>query len=182
MRRDQLEHLLRAAGGVTGLKRFVVIGSQSILGWLPTKAPAEALQSMEADLLPIDDETKADFISGALGEMSSFDETFGYHADGVTLQTATLPEGWQNRLKRIKNANTMGVSGDCLEPHDLLVAKYVAGREKDRFFCKALAKTPYVAGQVVLQRLQITDIPQAKRDAIISLIFADFELAPDTKI
>ena len=49
MRRHELEHLIRAAAAITNEYEIVVIGSQSILGAVPD-APAELLQSMEADM------------------------------------------------------------------------------------------------------------------------------------
>ena len=51
MKRHQLEHLLRAAGSVSGLDRVIVIGSQSILGARPD-AP-EALGEIVADKLKV---------------------------------------------------------------------------------------------------------------------------------
>ena len=59
MRRDQLEHIIRAAAAVTGENEFIVVGSQAILGQYPD-APAPLLISMEADLYdrpPEDDST-----------------------------------------------------------------------------------------------------------------------------
>src|SRR4051794_21054519 len=44
------------------------------------------------------------------------------------------PEGWRNRLVEIRNENTRGAKGLCLEIHDLLIAKLIAGREKDLAF------------------------------------------------
>jgi hypothetical protein len=32
MKRDQVEHILRAAGAITGRKEWVIVGSQAILG------------------------------------------------------------------------------------------------------------------------------------------------------
>ena len=49
MRRDQLEHIIRAAADITKETHFIVIGSQAILGQYPA-APGELLVSMEADL------------------------------------------------------------------------------------------------------------------------------------
>ena len=49
MRRDELEHVLRAAGAITGVSTWVIVGSQAILGALPD-APAELLVSQEVDL------------------------------------------------------------------------------------------------------------------------------------
>jgi hypothetical protein len=59
---------------------------------------------VEADLAVFDDPDGelADRISGAIGELSSFDQAFGYHADGVGLETAILPAGWQARLTLVE--------------------------------------------------------------------------------
>jgi len=42
MKRHELEHVLRAASGITGLEDIVVVGSQAILGQFP-QAPDEVL-------------------------------------------------------------------------------------------------------------------------------------------
>lgn len=59
---------------------------------------------MEADLAVLGDpdDELADRISGAIGELSSFDVSFGYHADGVGLETAILPAGWRERLTLVE--------------------------------------------------------------------------------
>ncbi len=64
MRRDQLEHLIRAAGHALGVDEVIVIGSQAVLASVPFGLPVEAVRSIEADILPIDDpdEAKADLI------------------------------------------------------------------------------------------------------------------------
>ena len=54
-------------------------------------------------------------VDGAIGEGSRFHEQYGYYAQGVAPDTATLPRGWQRRLVRIANANTDGFIGLCLE-------------------------------------------------------------------
>ncbi len=51
MNREQLEHVIRAAGAVCGDSEVVIIGSQAILGQYP-HAPIELLISMEAYLFP----------------------------------------------------------------------------------------------------------------------------------
>ena len=133
MRRDQLEHLIRAAGHALGVDEVIVIGSQAILASVPLGLPVEAVRSIEADILPIDDpdETKADLIDGLIGEASMFQETHGIYAQGVGQHTARLPEGWRDRLVALHNENTGGVTGWCLEPHDVCVSKLLAGRPKD---------------------------------------------------
>ena len=55
---------------------------------------------MEADIAFFDDpaDAKADQVDGAIGELSAFHETFGYYAQGVSVSTAVLPEGWRDRV------------------------------------------------------------------------------------
>lgn len=51
MTRDELEHAIRASCDVADESTVVVFGSQAILAQYP-RAPAELLQSMEADIAP----------------------------------------------------------------------------------------------------------------------------------
>jgi len=133
MKRADLEHILRASKGATGETEFIIVGSQSILGRHPD-APRVLRQSMELDIYPKERPDLSPEIEGSLGRYSQFDTTFGYHADGVGPETATLPAGWEDRLVRVCNENTGGATGWCLEPHDLAYAKLAARREKDVAF------------------------------------------------
>jgi hypothetical protein len=137
MKRSDLEHILRASKGVTGETEFIVIGSQAILGPFPD-APRMLRQSMEADLYPRYRPELSDLIEGSLGRYSQFDQTFGYWADGVSPDTATLAEGWEQRLTPLSNENTGGAIGWCLDPHDLAISKLAARREKDLAYVAAL--------------------------------------------
>lgn len=139
MNRAHLEHLIRAAGAIADDDDLVVIGSQSILGQFPDP-PASLTASMEADLYPRHHPERADDIDGAIGEGSSFHELYGYYAQGVGPETATLPTGWESRLVPLSTPGTRGVTGWCLEAHDLAVGKLVAGREKDLAFVHELAR------------------------------------------
>ena len=121
MTRQELEHIIRAAADVTGQNKLIVIGSQAILGQYPD-APEELLVSMEADLYAPDAPELSDYIDGALGPDTLFDKTHGYHADGVSPSTASLPAGWDERLTPICNPNTNGATGWCIETHDIAVA------------------------------------------------------------
>lgn len=173
MRRSDLEHLIRAAGAISGSKRVIVIGSQSILGQFPSGAPARATLSVEADLLPIDAPEMADLITGTIGELSAFHDSWGYFGDGVSIDTAVLPQDWQSRLIPIDNENTNGYVGLCLEVHDLLISKYVAGREKDREFCRAVAEAGLVSPQILRERLISTEVESQRRDLIFAWIDSD---------
>lgn len=174
MRRDQLEHLIRAAGAISGSRRVIVIGSQAILGQYPVGAPARATLSMEADLLPIEAPEMADMLTGSLGELSPFHHTFGYYGEGVSLKTATLPPGWQDRLVAIDDPNTNGYVGLCLEPHDLLLSKYFAGRDKDHEFCRAVVEAGLARREVLRGRLAQMTIAATDRERIERQIDADF--------
>jgi hypothetical protein len=174
MQRDQLEHLIRAAGAISGSRRVIVIGSQAILGQYPTGAPARATLSMEADLLPLDALDMSEMLSGSLGELSPFHNTFGYYGDGVSLTTATLPAGWKDRLVAIDNPNTNGYIGLCLELHDLLLSKYFAGRDKDHEFCRAVVQARLANRDVLRQRLVEMPIDEANRARIERRIAMDF--------
>jgi hypothetical protein len=171
--REQLEHIIRAACTVADDDELIVIGSQSVLGQYPA-APAELTQSLEADVYPKNHPDRADLIDGSLGELSMFHHTFGYYADGVGETTATLPRGWAERLIPISNANTLGKIGWCLEVHDLLISKYVAGRDKDRRFTAAAARHGLADLATVLERLQQTDLADEQRQRVRQVIERDF--------
>jgi len=130
MRRAELEHVIRAAAAVAEDEEIVVIGSQAILGQFPD-APDSLLVSREADVYPRNHPERSDEIDGSLGDGSYFDSTYGYYAHAVGPETATAPAGWEERLVEIRNPNTGGATGWCLEVHDLLLSKCVAGRGRD---------------------------------------------------
>lgn len=139
MNAEQLQHLLRAAAVITGEKEFIIIGSQSILGSHPD-APRSLRKSIEADTYPKKHPEKSIEIDGAIGELSAFHQQFGYYAHGVAQDTATLPEGWENRLVEFEVGDLAGTIGLCLEPHDLAFSKLAAGRGKDIGFIRELLK------------------------------------------
>jgi hypothetical protein len=157
MKRHELEHLIRASGAITGADEIIVIGSQAILGAWPD-SPEALLRSSEADLFTLRDPKDADLIDGSIGEGSPFHETFGYYAQGVWLDTATLPAGWQERLVAICNENTRRVTARCLDPHDLAVSKLVAGREKDGEFIVEMLRAGMLDQDIVVQRIGMLPI------------------------
>lgn len=136
MQRSELEHLLRAAGEILDERQFIVIGSQSILGKYPN-APEELLRSREADLIAKNRPGRSRMLE-AIGEASRFYETYGYYVDPVDSRTAVLPRDWKSRLVNISSPDTNGVTGLCLDPHDLFISKLAAWRDKDIEFVKAM--------------------------------------------
>ena len=162
MQRPQLEHIIRAAAGITGAPEFVIIGSQAVLGQFPD-APAELLVSIEADVFTLRDPSDADLIEGSIGEGSPFHRTFGYYAHGVAVDTAFLPADWRERLVPVRNNNTGGGTGLCLEIHDLAVSKLVAGREKDLEFVAGLFRHNLARVEAVRERLAATPVNGTRR-------------------
>lgn len=143
MTREELEHIIRASADITDQYEFVIVGSQSMLGAVPHPEKAFTV-SMEADIYPLNAPELAEQIDGAIGEGSQFHLTHGYYAQGVGPDTATLPQDWMQRVHRVQNSNTNGRVGYCLDLLDLFLSKAVAGRDKDREFCKALLEHGYV--------------------------------------
>lgn len=180
MTRDQLEHVLRASASVlidTGSREtnqeLVVLGSQAILGQYP-QAPAVFLRSMEADLYPLHEPELADAIDGAIGELSTFHDTYGYYAQGVGPETATLPGGWIERVIRVQSGATGQAVGLCLEAHDLAISKYVAGREKDLSFTFAMARHGLTSKNVLIGRLRDTPVTDVIRTLVRQRIGTHF--------
>jgi hypothetical protein len=169
MRRDQLEHAIRTACQIIGTREVIVVGSQAILGtFREDQLPAAATMSVEVDILPIadgNDETArlADLIEGVAGELSPFEELYGFSIDGVDLQTSALPDGWRDRLVKVQNSNTAAPGGEpqyagwCLDKEDLCVAKLCAFREKDQNFVAALVRSALVDRETILTRLATVD-------------------------
>jgi hypothetical protein len=168
--RSNFEHLIAAAAEVTGETEFVVIGSQAILGSNP-EAPEALLRSMEADIFPLRAPELADDVDGALGDGSQFHATFGFYAHGVGPATAKPPAGWQDRLVRVNvparvAAQRTAVVAYCLEPHDLVLAKCAAGRERDWDFAKVALAEDVVNLATLLKRCESLPVAQSKRNTI----------------
>ena len=157
MQRPQLEHIIRAAAGITGATEIVIIGSQAVLGQFPN-APTELLVSIEADVFTFRHPDDADLIDGSIGEGSPFHQTFGYYAHGVAEDTAILPAGWKDRLIPVRNENTGSGCGLCLEVHDLAVAKecaFVAALLQQKLARRALIESRLRESSLSGERLEL---------------------------
>jgi hypothetical protein len=172
MKKQQVDHVLRAAGRITGAKQFIIIGSQSLHGKYPD-VPDEILTSFEVDLIAPKHSDRTEWLN-AMGVDSPFHVTFGYYADPVDVSTATLPRGWKGRLVNLPPGETEGVKGLCLEPHDLAIAKYAAAREKDLTFTHELARRGIVFEERLLSLLDQTPVDDDVRERIRGEIAIDF--------
>ena len=172
VKKSQLDHVLRAAGRITGDRQFIIIGSQSLHGKCPDLADA-ILKSIEADLIAANERDRTEWLN-AIGVDSPFHHSFGYYADPVDERTAVLPRGWKARLVRLAPGHTDGAIGLCLDPHDLAISKYVARREKDIVFNRELARMRLVGREKLIELLAVTPITEERKAAIRGYIQADF--------
>jgi hypothetical protein len=172
MKKHQVDHVLRAAGRITGEKQFIIVGSQALHGRHPALADS-IVQSAEVDLLAPGKPDRTEWVV-AIGAYSPFHEEFGYYADPVSEETATLPKGWKGRLVRLPPGDTAGIRGLCLDPHDLAISKYVAFRAKDLVFTRELARRGIISKEQVLTLLGHTKLSDDLRARIGARIAADF--------
>jgi hypothetical protein len=173
VKRAHLEHIIRAASTIADDDEIVVIGSQSLLAQFPD-APDDLLVSVEADVYPKNFPERTDLIDGSIGEGSPFHETFGYYAQGVGEETATLPRGARDRLVRIQNPNTRGATGWCLEIHDLVISKAVAGRA----FLASVARHKLAETSGVWERFAQTNLDEHARKVVRDRLTRAFGPAP----
>lgn len=169
MKKSQVEHVLRAASRICDDKEFVIIGSQSLHGKYPDMAD-DMMMSFEVDLIAKNRPGDTDFLN-TIGMDSRFHEEFGYYADPVDEKTAVLPRKWKERLVHLKldGADT-GLKAYCLEPHDLVVAKLAAGRDKDKIFIRELLRHNLVKLDVIGKRLAQTPVPPSQRASMTALL------------
>jgi hypothetical protein len=174
MRRQDLEHVVRAAADLTGERDIIVLGSQAILGSIDEDLlPIEATRSIEVDIaLPFDpDGSRADRVDGAIGELSRFQETFGYYSHVVGIDTAALPVDWRDRLVVLDTPRTSPGRGLCLEPHDLVASKLAAWRPKDREYAAALLESGLISRRSLQGRVRrLEGVSDARKRMILDWV------------
>lgn len=150
---SELAHVLRASSAIANETSFVLIGSQAILLLLDAPPP-DLLRSTEIDLYPSLNPEKSDLIDGAIGAHSTFHDTFGYHADGVGPESASLPKDWMDRAV----LSYVGeITAICPDLHDLTVSKCAAGRPKDADYVRVLFKHHLVKLDTLIERIALLD-------------------------
>ena len=175
MRLEHLYHVVAAAAQIVGEEEFVIVGSQSILGSYPD-APESLLRSQEADIYPRRAPDKAIDIEGVLGDGSRFHETFGYFAHAVGPETAKAPIGREDRLVDLEVPPRAGSAiravALCLEPHDLILSKLAANRERDWDFAKEALAARLVDPAILLDRVADLPVHRDLRTMIIASLRA----------
>lgn len=177
MRIHELAHILRAAKALTDEVIFTIVGSQAFLAQFPTVEtfPEEMVRSNEIDIWPTERPDLSDIIEGALGNGSSFHEHYGYHADGVSPETPTLPANWETRAIRLEGHPSMdGAVAICPEIHDLAASKIAAHRQKDLEWVDAGIRARLICPETLLERIMEIEIGSVYTEdhARISLAWA----------
>ena len=172
MKKQQLDHILRAAGTITGQKQFVIVGSQALHGKYPDLADG-IVMSVEVDLFAPKQPDATELLN-EIGVDSPFHVTYGFYADPVDEATAVLPKGWKGRLVNLPAGDTGGVRALCLEPHDLAISKYAVRRDKDRTFTRELARRGLVDREKLLALVEQTPVSAEIKERIRGDIASDF--------
>lgn len=89
------------------------------------------------------------------------------------MSTAILPTGWRDRLIVFETPDTALVRGLCLEPHDLVVSKLVAFRDKDREFAASLLHAGLVDTDLLQARIGLLNVQSATQDRLRAWLNAD---------
>jgi hypothetical protein len=67
---------------------------------------------------------------------------------------------------RVETASTEPGRGYLLEPHDCVVSKLIAGREKDYLFAAALIEAGLVDAAVISERIENVEVSDALRQRL----------------
>lgn len=169
MKKSQLELAWSAAGRIARDCEFIVFGSQSILGTV-AKSPKACLVSQEVDLYPRNHPQALALIVDALGRRSRFARENGFFVDCVTPDLAAFPDGWTERLTAFRTRRTEGVTGWCVELHDVAASKLAAGREKDLNYVRALLEASLVKSLILENRIATLPVNQNHRAATVALV------------
>ncbi len=69
-----------------------------------------------------------------------------------------------------QDKNTAGVTAWCLEIHDLIISKYVAGRERDLEFASEAIIQGLVQEKILRERVSMLHVEESVKDRIIKII------------
>lgn len=173
MKRSELQTALRAAARVARQSEFILIGSQAIHAHCH-RPPAEVLLSQECDLYPRTHPEVANLLDTELGRNSAFARRHGYYVDVVTPELATLPDGWEKRLKPFCVGR---ITAFCLELHDLLASKLAAGRLKNLELVGAVLKLRLGKASILRRRIAKFPLEPERQKALrlLNVVLEDFD-------
>ena len=109
-------------------------------------------------------------IVDGLGRRSAFFRKNGFFVDCVAPELAAFPEGWTERLSPFHTKRTGGVTGWCVELHDVVASKLVAGRAKDLNYVRALFTAKLIRPLILESRVATLPVNSSHRGEILVLI------------
>lgn len=140
---EDLHRALLAASEAYGRKRFVIVGSASILASHPG-APDYIRRSADIDLFPLRPLAVEEFETGdnIVGQSSGFEREHDFYVERLGDWTMlTQPVGWLDRCIKI---SVEGVTGFSLHPLDLAYNKTETGRDKDIHYVAGIIHEKYL--------------------------------------
>lgn len=175
-----LDRALASLASFFGEDVFVVVGSQGVLvGWDST--PDEMRNTPEIDIYLAraalwqarhPEMESSDFeIEGLFGRGSPFANKNGFHIDGVSPETATLPTGWQRRVvhREIKiDGRRIVAIAPCVE--DLAISKMRRLEEKDRSWIEACNSSRGLDRAMIFDGLKTAPFDEWQRARAIAYV------------
>lgn len=147
MKRQDLEHIIRAACDIAQDDAIYIFGSQAILGEHPD-APEPLRMSAEVDVWPRNRTDRGEHLN-EIGEDSPFHRQFGYYVHGVPIA--------------VRNPNTN-------KTHDLAASKLAAYRERDRDFVRVLLAEKLITPRKLVARVHLLPIEHKERMRLLRWI------------
>jgi hypothetical protein len=86
------------------------------------------------------------------------------------LPLCRFPKGWKERLIPVSTPATNGVTGLCAEPHDLAVAKLLAGRDKDLKYVRSLLASGHLKPGTLLERAENALMSDDEMERVVRLV------------
>jgi Nucleotidyltransferase of unknown function (DUF6036) len=156
--------LLDAAHALCGHREYVVVGSLSVLAMAEvTVIPADMTMSIDADCYTQGDPGRVFDLQAALGEGSPYHHAHGIYLDPVSPQLPTLPDGWEQRLIRLRRGELVAV---FLDPNDAAVSKLARGEPRDLRWARAGLKAQIISLPVLRLRMRSTAFLDSEEQAV----------------
>lgn len=100
-----------------------------------------------------------------------FHQTHGFYVHGVLIESAKLPDGWEQRTIPVSDPiSTHGNTGLCIEAHDLAASKLVAYRQKDKEFVRLLLIEKMIDVKILTERISSLNVKEQLRERLLQWV------------
>jgi hypothetical protein len=146
MNRSELEHIIRAAGEIAQVEKVIILGSQSILAQFPDLSELVS--------------------NSAQTEVAARIQNREILIRSIEADIMIPDSEEKTELVEICNENTNGISGLCIEIHDVMASKLYAGRPKDIEFFNAAVNLGLLSKEILRERLAKTAMSDERRNIV----------------